>query len=138
MTTRTTPEMTADTRDYWNDLCRSRYTDPAAATAYVMRKTSDSARLTSARSLLSVARDPRNRFGLTRDDINPVVVTVLEAFVAGLSHVDAATLALALRHRDLEGQGFAQDEVWGQLEDEATPLGFSYGDSSTLRAIAAA
>lgn len=120
----------------WNALCRSRYTEPAAAIAYVLCKLSDHERLSSARGLLSVARDPRNRFGLRPEDINPVVVDVLEAFVAGLSHVDSAITALALRHRALEAQGFAQDEVWSELEDDASPLGFRYGDSSSLREIA--
>ena len=127
----------AETRDYWVDLCRSRYTDPAAATAYVMRHPTDTGRLSSARRLLSVARRPANRFGLTIADINPAVVGVLEAFVAGLAHVDAAIVSLALKHRALENEHFAQDEIWGRLEDEAGPLGFRYGDSMHLRAIAA-
>jgi hypothetical protein len=61
----------------------------------------------------------------------------LEGIVAELAPAhDAALRALAIRHRNLELAGYAQDEVWHQLADEAAPLGLRYGDSGFLRSIA--
>jgi hypothetical protein len=122
----------------WNARIREQYTNPVAAVARVMRETTDRKRLSHARYMLGIARNPQYRFDLLVSDIPESVIAALQGVIADLAHVDAAVLALALRHRELESQGFAQDEIWNIMEDEASPLDFHYGDSTTLRAVAAA
>lgn len=129
--------MTESTSIDWNARARAQYLDPDAAVARVMREPTERNQVARARYMLSVTRNPRHLFGLLASDIPESVVSALEAIVADRAPtVDAAVLALAMRYRDLERDGFASDEIWGQLEDEAAPLGFRYGDSSILCAIA--
>jgi MoxR-like ATPase len=121
----------------WNERARAQYLDPEAAIARVNRETTDRNRVARARYMLTVARNPRNLFDLTAEQIPATVIAALQAIVDTLAPAsDAAVHALALRHAELEAEGFASDERWNILEDDAAPLGFRYGDSETLRAIA--
>jgi hypothetical protein len=121
----------------WNARARAQYLDPDAAVARVMREPTERHQLSRARDMLAFTRNPQYRFDLLASDIPGSVVSALEAIVARLAPaIDAAVVALAMRYRDLEGEGFASDEIWGRLDDEAAPLGYRYGDSSILCAIA--
>jgi len=121
----------------WNARARAQYLDPDAAVARVMREPTERLQLSRARDMLAFARDPQYRFDLLASDIPGSVVVALEAIVARLAPpIAAAVLALAMRYRDLDSEGFASDEIWSQLEDEAAPLGYRYGDGSILCAIA--
>jgi hypothetical protein len=121
----------------WNARARAQYIDPDAAIARVNREPTDRQRLTRARTMLAFTRNPQFRFELTTADIPATVIAALQAIVDELAPaIDAAVLALALRHRELEVEGFASDERWNMLDEQAAPLGFRYGDSETLRAIA--
>lgn len=123
----------------WTALARSRYTDPASARARLDQCETPSKRLFTARTMLTVARNPRFRFGLERDDVNPAVVELLEREIGELEQRDAPRrariVALAKKHHKLEKQGHAQDTIWSWLDAEARQLGLGYGDSTYLRAV---
>jgi len=122
----------------WNARIREQYTNPVAAVARVMREETELAQLDRARYMISIARNPQGRFDLQSSDVPASVFEALEEIVSSLAPVGQAfgdaVRALAQRFVKLEQQGFASDEIWGQLEEQATPLGFHYGDSQILRA----
>lgn len=122
----------------WNARARARYTDPVVAVARVMECATQRDQLERASYMLSIARNPQNRFDLTREQVPATVVSALESIVAELTSLDldAPIRALAVRYRELQAQGFAQDEIWGRLESDAAPIGFRYDDSMILESLA--
>lgn len=122
------------TSDEWLARARAQYLDPNQALARVMQEPTDRQRLSRARYMLSFVRNPQARFGLSASMIPATVIAVLLQIERELGPTqDAAVRKLALRLQKLERAGFAQDEIWNLLEDEARPLGFRYGDSTYLR-----
>ena len=128
------------TRDYWTTRARSRYLDPEVTQAALDACKADHVRLTKARLMLKVCHNPRHLFGLVAEEIPSAVVELLEVTIEQPAHVGAERTkkmrALATRHAQLEGQGYAQDELWNILDDEgAGELGLRYGHSSYLRSV---
>ncbi len=95
------------------EATRAQYTEPSRALARVMAERTPAERLAKARSMLTIARDPQSRFGLSRSDT--------EAVIPALEDLIRALEKPAKPGKPLEYTASSKTEVARQL-DEA-PVG---------------